>query len=319
MNRRLVQSPLNPDWLIPEGWEQILGLKIDYRLGSSILHLWGVQFNQHTSGDLSGAPHAHTRHQLLYYQRGTGRLDVDGKTYGITPGSIFFVPAQRSHRFVNDNPEPAICLAMDFTIDEARSLPPGEVPSESEAAILLSLLYAKPARPFPLSPVDQTGINQCITEILAENEAREIGYASLIQSSLLRLIALCLRGTQRAQGFGEHFRHTAWRHQLITERALNLIQANATRQPELTLHEAASICAASQNHLNRILREQIGRTFHQELLQQRLEIARKLLKEGRLNCTEVALRSGFNDPNYFARAFRKVHGHAPSDLLGKAG
>jgi AraC family L-rhamnose operon regulatory protein RhaS len=46
-----------------------------------------------------------------------------------------------------------------------------------------------------------------------------------------------------------------------------------------------------------------------------LEIARSLLEQGRLNCTEAALESGFNDSNYFSRAFRKAYGHPPSVLV----
>ncbi|RYD76132.1 MAG: AraC family transcriptional regulator [Verrucomicrobiaceae bacterium] len=317
MSGKLVQSPFNPDWLIPEGWEQILGLQLDYRLGSSVLHLLRVQFHQH-AGEGSTVPHIHPCHQLLYYQRGAGTLEVDGQKHPIRRGSAFFVPAERSHQFTDESNGPTVCLAMDFTIDAARTAGAEGPPVQSEAAVLLSLLYAQPARPFHLPGKDQTAIDRCIEEIIEENESREVGFASLIQSHLLRLIALCLRGTQRAQGFEEHFRHTAWRHRLIAERALSLIGGNATRQPELTLSEVARHCAASPNHLNRILRQQVGQTFHQILLQQRLERARTLLREGRLNCTEAALHVGFNDSNYFSRAFRKLYGHAPSELLRTA-
>ena len=317
MSGRLVPSPYNPDWLIPEGWEQILGLQIDYRLGSSVLHLLRVQFNQHVGEGRSSAAHAHPCHQLLYYQRGAGTFEVDGRQHPIRRGSVFFVPAGRSHRFTDDSSEPAICLAMDFTIDVARTVGAEGSPGQSEAAVLLSLLYAQPARPFHLQPRDHATIDRCIEEIIVENETREVGFASLIQAHLLRLIALCVRGTQRAQGFDEHFRHTAWRHRLIAERALAFIGEQATRHPELTLGEVARHCATSPNHLNRILRAQIGRTFHQSLLLQRLELARTLLREGRMNCTEAALQAGFNDSNYFSRAFRKLYGHAPSELLSR--
>jgi AraC-like DNA-binding protein len=315
MTGKLVPSPFNPDWLIPAGWEQILGLQIDYRLGGSVLHIWRVQFNQHVGADRAAKPHAHEVHQLLYYQRGRGQLEVDGRQHGIEPGSIFFVPALRPHSFVSDGPEAVVCLALDFTIDNVRAVPDEGLPMESEAAVLLSLLYAQPARPFPLQPRDQIEIDRCLAEIVAENKQREVGFASLIQAQLLRLIALCLRGTQRARGFGAHFRHTAWRHRLIADRATVLIREHFTREPELTLNELARKCAASPNHLNRILRQQTGATFHEALLKQRLERARELLLEGRLNCTEAALESGFHDSNYFSRAFRKVYGHSPSDLL----
>ena len=125
------------------------------------------------------------------------------------------------------------------------------------------------------------------------------------------LIALCLR----AQGFGEHFRHTSWRYQLLADRVLELIRANATRAaPEFTLRETARTVGASVSHLNRILKKQIGLTFHQLLLRRRLENARDLLGRGKLNCTEAALESGFNDSNYFARIFRKTYGYRPSEL-----
>jgi AraC-like DNA-binding protein len=180
--------------------------------------------------------------------------------------------------------------------------------------VLLSLLHAEKARPFHLHAYDQSLLDACIQEIMAENEKREIGYAALIQAHLLRLIALCLRGTQRATGFGEHFRHTAWRHHLIAERVSSLIQEHATREPELTLGETARVCGASANHLNRILKKQTGRTFHQILLRQRVEHARNLLEKGKLNCTEAAFQSGFHDSNYFSRAFRKIYGFSPSEL-----
>ncbi|MHA3771747.1 AraC family transcriptional regulator [Verrucomicrobiota bacterium sgz303538] len=317
MSGKLVQSPFNPDWLIPEGWEQILGLQIDYRLGSSVLHLLRVQLNQHAGHGRANAAHAHPCHQLLYYRRGEGTLEVDGQMHRIRRGSVFFVPAERSHRFTDENGEAAVCLAMDFTLDTARTMAAEGLPMQSEAAVLLSLLYAQPARPFHLQPRDHAAIDRCIDEIIIENDTREVGFASLLQAHLLRLIALCVRGTQRAQGFDEHFRHTAWRHRLIAERALALVNEHATRHPELTLGEVARHCAASPNHLNRILRIQVGRTFHQILLQQRLERARTLLREGRMNCTEAALLAGFNDSNYFSRAFRKFYGHAPSELLSR--
>ncbi len=315
---KLIPSPLNPDWLIPEGWEHILGVKIDYRLGNSILHLLRVQFHQHARlADLTER-HSHPWHQMLYYQRGSGKLEVEKRTYEVSKGSIFFVPAGRKHVFQSDSGENAVCLALDFNVNQSKALDLGGLPMQSEVAVLLSLLHGKHAKPFPLRPYDQGLIDGCIEQIVAENEKRDVGFASMIQSLLLRLIALCLRATQRATGFGEHFRHTSWRYHLVAERVASIIRANTTRMPELTLREVARLCGTSHNHLNRILKKQTSHTFHQLLLQQRLERARELLQQGRLNCTEVALASGFNDSNYFSRAFRKTYGYSPSEL-GRTG
>lgn len=310
---KLIPSPLNPDWLIPSGWENILGVNIDYRLGGSVLHLWSVQFHQHARLARSG-PHAHPHHQMLYYRRGSGKLKANRQIYEVSKGSVFFVPSGCRHHFTSIAGEMPICLALDFSIDETRALEIGGLPMKSEVAVLLSLLHAEKARPFQLRQMDQQLLDQCLDEIVAESEKRELGFAALIQAHLLRLLALCLRATQRASGFGEHFRHTSWRYQLLAERVLALIREHKTRVPELTLREAARTCGASANHLNLILKKQTGQTFHQLLLRARLELARQHLEGGQLNCTEAALESGFNDSNYFSRIFRKTFGYSPSQL-----
>lgn len=315
---KLIPSPLNPHWLIPEGWEHILGVQIDYRLGGSILHLLRVQFHQHARLADPTERHAHPHHQLLYYQRGSGKLDVGKKIYDVSKGSIFFVPAGRRHDFQSDSSEAPVCLALDFSVDESTAIDLGGLPMQSEVAVLLSLLHTQHAKPFNLRPHDQQLIDECIEKIVLENEKRELGFASMIQSLLLRLIALCLRATQRATGFGEHFRHTSWRYHLVAERVAAIIRENAVRAPELTLRETAKLCGTSFNHLNRILKKQTARTFHQLLLRERLERARELLQQGKMNCTEAAFESGFNDSNYFSRAFRKTYGFPPSEL-GRAG
>jgi AraC-like DNA-binding protein/quercetin dioxygenase-like cupin family protein len=312
---KLIPSPLNPDWLIPHGWENILGANIDYRLGGSVLHLLHVQFNQHAAVADPAKPHKHAHHQILYYQRGGGWVESNGARHSTAEGSIFFIPAGVRHHFIPAPGDAPLCLALDFSIEDAGEIALGGLPMKNEVAVLLSLLHVENARPFQVSRRDHQLLDGCVAEIVSENEKREVGYATLIQSLLLRLIALCLRATQRAHGFQEHFRHTAWRYRLLAERVQAIIREHSARVPELTLTEAARTCGASANHLNRILRQQTGLTFHQLLLRERLARARDLLAEGRMNVTEAAMAAGFNDSNYFARIFRKTHGYPPSKLL----
>lgn len=318
---RLIQSPINPGWLIPKGWEQILGTQNDYRLGHSVLHLSRVQWNQHVSVADGVEPHEHPHHQILYYQRGEGLLVASGEEYSVRKGSIFFVPAGCQHFFKAQSGEPALCLALDFTVagDVYTELDLRELPIDSEVTVLLSLLHAQNARPFQLSAIDQARVDGCVESIVEENERREIGFATMIHANLLRLISHCLRATQRAQGFGEHFRHTAWRHTLIAERAQALVRDERPEAAELNLTSTARACAVSPNHLNRILKQHTGFTFQQLVLRQRLNRAAEMLRSGQANCTEAAFAAGFNDSNYFSRAFRKVFGHAPSELSRPVG
>ena len=49
----------------------------------------------------------------------------------------------------------------------------------------------------------------------------------------------------------------------------------------------------------------------------RVERGAELLKTGNVSVKEAALRSGFTDPNYFAKVFRKVTGLSPSHYAGR--
>ena len=310
--KELVQNPINPRWLMPNGWEQILGAQREYPLGKSVLHLWRVQWNQHIRHSGSDAVHVHPHHQILYYQRGDGQLLASGEEYAVTKGSIFFVPAGCQHCFLEGDGESALCLALDFTLARNGS---GLEQFHNEEAVLFSLLDPDRARPFLLWPLDQARLDECIEAIVSENDQRELGFAPMVQALLLRLILLCLRATQRAHGFEGFFRHTQWRHALIAERVQALIREQAARpEPGLTLSEAARACSVSRNQLNRILKRATGFTFQQLLIRERLEQAGRLIRSGQANCTEAAFAAGFCDSNYFARAFRKVYGHPPSAL-----
>ena len=46
----------------------------------------------------------------------------------------------------------------------------------------------------------------------------------------------------------------------------------------------------------------------------RLGKAKELLLEG-LNISESAYRTGFSDPNYFSKCFKKKYGLTPSDFI----
>ena len=50
------------------------------------------------------------------------------------------------------------------------------------------------------------------------------------------------------------------------------------------------------------------------LLDVRIRHASSMLRDSTLNVTEIALRCGFDDSNYFSRIFRKYTGHSPSEF-----
>lgn len=70
------------------------------------------------------------------------------------------------------------------------------------------------------------------------------------------------------------------------------------------------------NHLSRLFTLFGNETFSEFLQNQRLERARLLLADSRLNISEVSRLSGFTSVNYFIRLFRQRTGRTPARARG---
>ena len=83
---------------------------------------------------------------------------------------------------------------------------------------------------------------------------------------------------------------------------------------ELSLDDIARRVASSRRQLQRAYAEIGDTTFRDHLTRIRMERAAELLAGRGLTVREVAYRVGYRQPAQFAKAFRRHHGHSPSDF-----
>jgi len=84
----------------------------------------------------------------------------------------------------------------------------------------------------------------------------------------------------------------------------------------LSLDELAGIGCLSRRTLTRGFRRAMGCSPIEYLIRLRIQHAARLLQDTQAGVTEVALRVGFSDSNYFARQFRAVMGCSPRQYRG---
>ena len=65
-------------------------------------------------------------------------------------------------------------------------------------------------------------------------------------------------------------------------------------------------------HFCRLFKQLSGKTVIDYINNIRLEKAIPYLKEDKLNITEIALKCGFDDINYFSRIFKKYYNVSPT-------
>jgi len=96
--------------------------------------------------------------------------------------------------------------------------------------------------------------------------------------------------------------------------AIDFMDSEFANNPGLA--EAAAHAGLSPNYFHRLFHRTTGMTPFHYMETRRLDTARGILAEGRLNVKEVAAASGYENPFYFSRAFRKRFGVPPSAIRG---
>jgi AraC-like DNA-binding protein len=90
---------------------------------------------------------------------------------------------------------------------------------------------------------------------------------------------------------------------------------NANLDKPLPVNELAEVSGLSRAHFSRVFAESEGLPPAEFVLQQRMQRAAKLLTNAAfLPVKEVAIMSGFDDANYFSKAFRRVYGINPTEF-----
>jgi two-component system response regulator YesN len=78
--------------------------------------------------------------------------------------------------------------------------------------------------------------------------------------------------------------------------------------PALSLSKVARTTGVSPTHFSAVFSRELHETFSDYLARVRMTNAMRLLKTTSLSAAEVSEKVGFNDPQYFSRAFKRVAG-----------
>jgi AraC family transcriptional regulator len=92
-------------------------------------------------------------------------------------------------------------------------------------------------------------------------------------------------------------------------RVLAYIEDNLAH--DLSLSQIAAVAELSISHFKASFREAVGQPVHQYVIRRRVERAKKLLAEGSLSISQVALDAGFSHQSHLARHLRRIAGFSP--------
>ena len=112
------------------------------------------------------------------------------------------------------------------------------------------------------------------------------------------------------------------RQQSINSRGFNTIAKGIAYlendlKSKLTIKELAQMCHVSESTFRRLFKQYTGKSPIEYRVEQRVEYAKKLLNTKTMTTLEVSIETGFDDPAYFCRVFKKYVGITTSEYLRK--
>ena len=155
-----------------------------------------------------------------------------------------------------------------------------------------------------LGPREFSALESLINTAIKEYKTEEPGKKTLVLSYFLQMVVELSRQYSKTE----------------THNSSDKIDGIAYAAAHMETHYTEDVCMDdllslshySQRHFIRLFSEAYGVTPHRYLLQLRIKHACALLTETTLSMAEISSRCGFNDPNYFARIFKKYISVSPN-------
>lgn len=228
-------------------------------------------------------------HQIIYCTRGSGVLKVDGCEYSVGAGDVMYLPPNVPHEYYPvediwethwmtfDGRETAATL-RHIRLDRAKVVHINDL--NTLEAIFKRILYLM-----------KTNYYYCGFEC-----------SSLIYSFLIELNRLA----------NMHDGENDSRKLNRLRPVLDYMDNNYHK--DLTLTELAELIDRSPQYLCRLFKECLGSRPFEYLARKRIQQAKHLLIEDKLNINEIALQVGYNDCSYFCAVFRKHEMLSPAEF-----
>lgn len=102
------------------------------------------------------------------------------------------------------------------------------------------------------------------------------------------------------------------RQKRLISKAINYINSNYNY--EITMEQVANHVSVSSYYFSKIFKEILGENYIDYVTNIRMNKAKEILLKTDISIKEICFQVGYNDPNYFSRAFKKSVGVSPSEF-----
>ena len=254
--------------------------------------------------------HYHDYYQLWYIVNGSFVHLIDGREFIQRKGDLFLIPSYVNHRMDTRNSKDVEWIFIDMA-DNFLDLVPGgfEKNKVFNMTCLRPLVYInKSAEPFLHFEGEMADkIEKLFVELLDEYNSGSELTPVYIRAKIVQLLAYVAEVyTSRMPEFEKKCFSN---YRMALKNAIDYVNEHYTEN--LSCDEIYKIALMSKTSFNYIFKQAVGQTLIDYINTLRIRLAKKLLKENRLNITNIGEECGFASSTYFGRVFKKETGMTP--------
>ena len=242
--------------------------------------------------------HCHPYYELAYIEHGSCRFFIEDTMFDLHDGDFLLIPPHVFHftRYLFGS-----CLRCGIYFRA------GDLESELISHFPDGADFLSQVRIFQVPTDARREIGRIIMRMAAEDRGFDERSPLMLRLQLQELLLLCSRVCLLLTETPASI-HTTDRQVLLAARYIN----EHFRQ-QISAADIAAAAGFSPNYLSRKFREAAGIGVHDYLVFIRLRSAAFELISTNDSVTDIALRNGFSDSNYFKDAFKKKYGITPRE------
>ncbi|HIQ75257.1 MAG TPA: AraC family transcriptional regulator [Candidatus Cottocaccamicrobium excrementipullorum] len=254
--------------------------------------------------------HWHEEMELISIKKGEGIVILDLKPYPVKAGDLVVVYPGRLHGIKQ---KAGAQMEYENIIFRLEMLIPA-MPDRCSLDFLMPLLSENGPDSYLCtegSPEHEAVLHQ-INLLDQISHERPYGYELAVKGIFYQLLFLFQRELPQEEKTGRQGR--------LQEKVKLVLKEVENRYAEpLSIKEMAERCGYSPSHFMKFFKEQMGTSFVEYLTDYRLLMAARLLLGGEESVTEIARITGFDQPSYFDRCFKRKYGMTPGQYRKEGG
>ena len=148
-------------------------------------------------------------------------------------------------------------------------------------------------------------------KMLVRRNTAAIGGEQMIKSYLEQFLVLMIRSISEHRDISLFTSHKKLETHLVSE-IKGFLRERLTQK--IRIEDICSAFGYSKTYLSQLFKNQCGISLMTYYNQKKIEYAKKLIAENSYTFTQISNQLSFDNPQYFARVFKRITGQTPSEF-----